>query len=131
MHFLDSSYLIDYADADRKHHEDAVAFLKANENRPFVAPTLVLYELYRGGTRSGFDVEEIASDFDWIEPVPFSEPTAREAAEIYASLMDAGRPINSADVLVAATVREASGVLVTSDTDFEAVDNLDVVTYRS
>lgn len=131
MHFLDSSFLLDYADVNQDGHDDAVEFLEANENRPFAAPTLVLYELYRGGVRTGHGVDELASDFDWLEPVPFTEPTAREAAEIYASLMDRGKPINSIDVLIAATARETGGTLVTADSDFEEVRNLDVVNYRS
>lgn len=131
MHVLDSSFLLDYADANQDGHGDAVEFLDANENRPFVAPTLVLYELYRGGVRAGYDADEVASDFDWLEPMPFTESTAREAAEIYASLMDRGKPINSIDVLVAATARETGGTLVTADSDFDDVRNLDVVNYRS
>ena len=46
---LDTSYLLDYLDGV----EDARDFLAEHADRPFFAPSLVLFEVYRGGARAG------------------------------------------------------------------------------
>ena len=131
MYFLDSSFLIDYADADRSGHDSAVSFLKENENSPFAAPSVVMYEIYRGAARTGRGVETATEDFGWIQTVGFGEREAQTAARLYADLLDDGERINSADILIAAVVIENGGRLVTSETDFSRIDGLDLVEYRS
>jgi predicted nucleic acid-binding protein len=131
MYFLDSSFLIDYADADRSGHDAAVSFLEENENSPFAAPSVVMYEIYRGAARTGRGVEAAAEDFGWVRTVGFGDGEAQTAARLYADTLDDGERINSADILIAAVVMENGGRLVTGDSDFSHVDGLDVVDYRS
>lgn len=131
MYFLDSSFLIDYADRERGAHDAAVSFLKENENATFAAPSVVVYEIYRGAARTGRGVEAAVEDFGWVRTVGFGDDEAQTAARLYADLLEDGERINSADVLIAAVVMENGGRLVTSDSDFSRVDGLDVVDYRS
>lgn len=85
---FDTTFLLDYLDGS----DDAVTYLEANEDKPFFAPSLVLFELSRGVARtSGRDgIERVASGLDWVEPLPLSEPAAREAALVEAELLDRG-----------------------------------------
>jgi len=124
---LDSSFLVDYLEGV----EATRSFLSDNEHRPFFAPTVVLYELYRGAARSSGPetVGDLAADLDWLQPLPFDEATAREAAHVEAELRADGRPVNLGDVLIAGVCRTNGATLVTRDGHFEHVEDLDVERY--
>lgn len=131
MHCTDSSFLIDYLNPRTSEHEAAVAYLDEHRQRPFFAPTFVLYELYRyAASRGGREeVQALAADLDWIEPVPMTESAAREAAIIEAELAENGEPINRGDIVIAGIVRDVGGRLVTRDADFEKVPGLLIERY--
>lgn len=124
---LDTTFLLDYLDGE----ERTRAFLEERRDRPFFAPTHALFEAYRGGARAaGSDGPgRVANDLDWVEPLPLTNPAALEAAQIEAELLDAGAPINVADVLIAGVCRHNGATLVTRDEDFDAVPDLDVLEY--
>lgn len=124
---LDATFLLDYLDGETA----AGDFLEPRRDRPFFAPAHVLYEAYRGGARTaGRDgVERVAEALDWIEPLPFTEPAAREAALVEAELRETGEPINAADVVIAGTCRHNGATLVTRDADFDRVPDLETVEY--
>ena len=131
VHCLDSSFILDYLDGDDDGRAAVESFLQANENRVFVAPAYVLFEAYAGAAyldgRAG--VDRMASDLEWIEPVPFTERHAREAAVIDAELKVDGTPINVLDVLIAGVARVLGATVVTRDGDFDRVDGLTVERY--
>lgn len=133
MRCLDSSFLLDYLDEDRDGFRAAKEYVEANATQPFFAPTFVLFEVFRGAARLDGEqgVQRLCSDLDWLEPLPFSAAAAAEAAVVEAELRESGRPINLMDVVIAGTAREAGATIVTSDSDFEAVDGLDVDSYRT
>lgn len=66
-----------------------------------------------------------------MEPVPFTNEAAAEAAEIYVELRDDGEMINRSDVYIAGTARSLGVPLVVGDDHFGAVDDLAVETYRA
>nr|WP_181861720.1 PIN domain-containing protein [Haloplanus salinus] len=96
------------------------------------ASTVVLSELYRG-LLIGQDVtsEEAMSKYEWVEPVPFTNGTATEAAELRVELRADGGMINESDVYIAGTARSLGVSLVVGDDHFGAVDDLTVETYRT
>lgn len=124
---FDTTFLVDYLDGDPATRE----FLEPQEEKPFYAPSLALFEAYRGAAKSaGRDgIERVASGLDWIEPLAVTNGAAREAAVIEAELLDDGPPINLGDVLIAGVCRHNDAHLVTRDTHFERVDDLETVTY--
>lgn len=128
MKCLETSFLIDYLDGD----EAARAYLEERSNTPFFAPSLSLYEVYRGAARSGGReaVERVEDSLDWVEPLELDRSGAREAALVEAELLDTGSPINLGDILIAGVVRDAGGTVVTNDSDFESVPDLAVERYR-
>lgn len=95
------------------------------------ASTIVLSELYRGlMITQEMAQEEALSKYEWVEPVPFTDETAAEAAEIYAELRDDYEMVNKSDIYIAGTARSLGVPIVVGDNDFGAVNGLDIETYR-
>lgn len=127
MIVFDTSFLLDYLDGDQA----TAGFLHAHEDKPFFAPSLSLFEVYRGAARTdgGDQIERVTSGLDWIESLPLTEPAAREAALIEAELLDAGKRINLGDTLIAGVCRHHGARLVTRDDHFDRVPELEVSNY--
>ena len=123
---FDTRFLLDYLAG-----VDAAAFLQEHEDKPFFAPSLALFEVYRGAARTGGrdGVERVTSGLDWVEPLPLTDPAAREAALVEAELLDTGDRINLGDVLVAGVCRHNGARVVTRDSHFDRVDDLAVASY--
>jgi len=124
---LDTSFLIDYLDGA----DAAGEFLEGNQNRPFFAPTLALFEVYRGTVQSdqGGHLERVVSGLDWVEPLPLTESAASEAAAIEAELLDTGNPINLGDILIAGVCRDVDAKLVSRDDHFARIAEVEVLNY--
>lgn len=124
---LDTTFLLDYLDGV----DDAAAYLEDHEDKPFFAPSLALFEVYRGAARTGGadQVERVESALDWVEPLPLDAPAAREAALVEAELLAAGDPVNLGDALIAGVCRHNGARVVTRDRDFDRVPGLDVERY--
>ncbi|WP_436907634.1 type II toxin-antitoxin system VapC family toxin [Halosimplex marinum] len=124
---LDTSFLLDYLDGV----DAAATYLEAREDKPFFAPSLALFEVYRGAARTDGreGIERVASGLDWVEPLPLSESAAREAALVEAELLDAGDRINLGDALIAGVCRHHGARIVTRDSHFDRVDGLDAEEY--
>ncbi|WP_336345962.1 PIN domain-containing protein [Halalkalicoccus ordinarius] len=127
----DTNFLIDYLDEDRPASEGAKALLEANPNREYRIPSVALFEVSRGGARlrGAAGVADLIEQLSWADPLPLTLLSAREAALIDGELEKFGQKINLGDVLIAGTVREASGTIVTRDSHFEHVEGLDVRRY--
>jgi len=124
---VDASFLIDYARGD----DDAIAYLAAHDSEEIGAPTIVLSELYRGlMITQEMTQTEAMSKYEWVQPVPFTNETAAEAAEIYARLRADGELINKSDIYIAGTARSLGVPLVVNDTDFAAIEDLQIERYR-
>ena len=131
MYCPDTNFLIDYLDEDRPASEDAKALLEANPDRDYRIPSVAFFEVLRGGARlrGTAGVADLIEQLSWADHLPFTPRSAREAALIDGELEQSGQKINLGDVLIAGTVREADGTIVTRDSHFEHVDDLDVKIY--
>lgn len=119
MTVLDSSVLIDYLDGD----PDVVDYVDDHADEALKAPHLVWYEVYLGElyTEGDPDFGAIDDALEWVTVVDPSGPRfARHAAELMATLHDAGSSLAFADGYVAATARSMSERLATRDADFDA-----------
>jgi predicted nucleic acid-binding protein len=127
VRLVDSSFLVDYASGD----EAAISYLTAHDDEEIGASTIVPSELYRGLmiTRE-MTREEATSKYEWVEPVPFTNDTAAEAAAIHAELRADGAMINKSDIYIAATARALGVPLVVGDDHFDAIGEVEVETYR-
>lgn len=127
MKLVDASFLVDYARGD----DAAIAYLAAHDEEEIGASTIVLSELYRGlMLTQEMTREETMAKYEWVEPTPFTDETAAEAAEIYVELRADGEMINKSDIYIAATARSLGVPLVVADDHFDSIDGLDVETYR-
>lgn len=131
MYCPDTNFLNDYLDEDRSASEDAKALLEANPNREYRIPSVAFFEVLRGGARlrGAAGVADLIEQLSWADHLPLTPPAAREAALIDGELERSGQKVNLGDILIAGTVREAGGTIVTRDSHFENVDSLDVATY--
>jgi predicted nucleic acid-binding protein len=124
---LDTSFLLDYLDGAAA----AADYLGANADKPFFAPSLALFEVYRGAARADgrAGMDRAASGLDWVDPLPLTEPAAREAAVVEAELLDAGDRINLGDTLIAGVCRHNGARIVTHDEHFDRVADLETIDY--
>lgn len=131
MYCPDSSFLLDYLDADRPTSADAKASLEAHPDREYHIPTVAYFEVLRGGARlrGAAGVTDLVEQLGWADRLPFTPAGAREAALVDGELKSAGREINLGDVLIAGNVRAVGGTVLTRDDHFERVEDLDVETY--
>lgn len=131
VYCLDTNFLIDYLDEQRESSADAKALLEANPDRAYCIPSVAFFEVLRGGARlrGTAGVADLIEQLNWADHLPLTPLSAREAACIDGELTAAGQQINLGDVLIAGTVREAEGTIVTRDRHFEYIDDLAVKTY--
>lgn len=127
----DTSFLLDYLDEGRPATSDAKAYLDARRDRDYRIPSVAFFEVLRGGARlrGPAGVADLVEQLEWANHLPLTPAAAREAALIDGELVDTGREINLADVMIAGAVREAGGTVVTRDNHFDRVDGLAVETY--
>lgn len=124
MNCLDTNVLIDYLEGDPAVGE----FVKTRENEPMFAPAPAIFEVFIGAARIRGEagIEQVKADLDWLEPVNLTFGSAAEAARIDAELHGNGEPIGSLDTLIAGVARDAGATVVTRDSHFDRVDDLDV-----
>lgn len=129
MKAVDTSFLVDYL--DEPEGGPAGQFLEDNEGVPLFTPTLAFNEVSRGAMLSAGaeTVENLTQQLDWLGHLPFTEGSAREAVEVERELRDAGEVINRMDLLIAGTIRDVGGTIVTADEHFERVTGLPVDRY--
>lgn len=94
---------------------------------PFHAPTIVFSEVLEGLYASGKTETDAAKQLSWLSPLAFTPEGAREAAQVRQELRQRGDVIPDADTFIAGTVRSESGTLITRDSHFELVSDLDCV----
>lgn len=131
MRFLDTSYLLDYLDPDREHHDAAGEYINDYGHLTHGASAFVFFEAYRGAIwpQGEREMQRTREAIEWVEPVPLTDAAVQEAARIEFELLNDGDPIGTADTIIAGAVREANGTVVTRDTGFERVSGLSVHNY--
>ena len=123
---LDTSFLIDYL----RGVTATETFLEKRESSVYYVPTVSLFEVYRDAAWADTEtVDAVADAIGWTEPLPFDQAAVGEAAKIHAELLTAGTPINAADVMIAGICRHHGAALVTRDSDFDAVEELETLIY--
>ena len=127
MNCLDSSYLIDYLEG----HDGAKTWLQSNEEGPLATTTIALYETYRGvlWSQSSMTMDNVFEAFDWATVLPFNEAAAREAALIQRELRENGTPVGTPDVMIGGIARSVGGTVVTRDSDFNRIPELNIENY--
>lgn len=121
---VDTSFLIDYLNGETAAEE----WLTDHEHQPIHAPTVALFEIYRGVLRADLPggLDSAADALDWMEPLAFTAGAARETARVEHELRNDGEQINFVDRLIAGICRHHGARLVTRDGDFTRVDGLTV-----
>ena len=125
MIYFDSSFLADYL----RGHEYTREFIEAHDDAAFFTTSVVLFELGYGALKHPSPSETLRTvneNVDWLQVDGFDADAANEAVTIQNELRDEGAVLSIPDVLIAGSVRSVDGTLVTGDSDFERVRDLDV-----
>lgn len=128
MACLDTSFLIDVLGAEPAAKE-VMDDLDTSGNQHGIAPVSAV-ELWIGASLGSMSeyrrTEQLLDSLLWFE---LDRSTARRAGELQAQQFETGTPLSFNDCVIAATALSNEQVLVTTDTDFSAVDQLRVRTY--
>lgn len=113
---LDNSVLRKYASPNA--HPAVLSYLKDHATEPWSIPASVAYE-YLSYYDAPSEIRRQRRNLDELfeEIVPLTGDVAAEAALIEASLVEQGVSLDAADLLHAATAREAGATFVTADVD--------------
>jgi tRNA(fMet)-specific endonuclease VapC len=120
---LDTSFLVDYL----QNKKYTLRYLESNNDEAFYASTLTMFELFRGELKSGGDSESLQEDLEWLNEKELSRKGAKEAAKIERKLEQEGEKVNLADVLIAGTARETGAEIVTGDSDFRKIPEVEAI----
>ena len=127
VYYLDTCVLIDFL---RGRLPGGVDMLRNSSPPLFKLPSIVLAELFVGAAKSTDPARSHAAVTRLVEPfevVGFGRDEAREYARTRVDLESRGCVIGPNDLIIAATVLAADGILVTSDTgEFGRVRGLHV-----
>jgi len=127
---LDSTFLVDVLRGEG----DVQELLEEVDaaGTPTVSSITVM-ELYEGIQLANTSEEErsaVETLLSEVQELPFDRACAMEAGRINAALSFAGEPIDETDVMIAATALVNGLRVVTRNvSQFERVDDVDVVTY--
>lgn len=131
MNCLDSSFIVDFLDSEREHHEAAVEWMDASEGS-YATPSICAFEVLHGTARAGEKRFEHATGFlRTLSVLDLTLEGAIAAGEFDGRRHAAGNPLGPRDTLVASAARQNGATLITADGDFEGVPDLDVTRYRS
>jgi len=130
---LDSNAASDYI--NRRHHVFDRARVEVGRGNPVGIAMPVLAELAAGIERSSSrdrNMQALRTAMSALKLWPFDESAAYEYGRLLAELARQGRPIGSIDVMIAAVARSLGNCVVVSiDSDFQAVPGLTVENWRS
>ena len=91
-------------------------------------PTVVLYELHVGIAKSNSPYRrrrQLDAMMELVTLLSFDDKSAKEAADIRATLEAMGNPVGPIDNLIAGTARANGAILVTRNTsEFSRIDGL-------
>lgn len=128
---LDTNIYSDFAEG----LPDVVDILATSGEHLFV-PSIVLGELSYGfmkGSRRDFNEKKLLQIIDRLkmEIISVDQHVARKYGIIYNSLVKKGRKIPINDVWIAACCMEAGGTLLTRDTHFALIDQIETIIMKA
>jgi predicted nucleic acid-binding protein len=128
---LDTNIYSDFAEG----LPDVVDIL-ATSGEHLRVPSIVLGELSYGfmkGSRRDLNEKKLLQIIDLlkVEIISVDEHVARKYGIIYSSLVKKGRKIPINDVWIAACCMEIGGTLLTRDTHFECIDQIETIIMKA
>jgi predicted nucleic acid-binding protein len=128
MRCFDSTFLIDYMRGEPSAVAKVRELVESTER--LATPAVAAAELLVGAYyRGGGELTRTLEFLERLEVLPFDVAEAAEAGRIGAESMRRGAPLVGNDLLVAATVRQHRGILVSRDVVFSMVPGLAVEAY--
>lgn len=122
MKVLDSSYCADFL----RGHEYAKQYRLDHQDESLVLPAIGFYELYHGAVKVGRDPTQVDRDLPWVDRIDYDPAHGLEGARIRHELEQAGQRLQHPDMMIAGVARSLGVPVVTADSGFENVTDLEV-----
>jgi len=124
---LDTDILIDLL----KGQKEAIDLINKlqSEGQPLKTTIISAYELIKGSAISIKSEENLAKIKDLLSALPILNlnlESCEEASKIYSKLMSKGQTIGEFDILIAAIVIHNEDTLISRDTHFNLIENLNL-----
>jgi tRNA(fMet)-specific endonuclease VapC len=121
-YILDTNVITDRMNAREPVSRQLVTVVKAGHRVCLCQP--VYYEVVRGllktkATRKMQDFQTIIMPL--LERLPLTDADWRQAAQFWADATRAGKQLADTDLLIAAIAKRVGGIIVSADTDFDAL----------
>lgn len=132
MNCADANFLVDLLDPDTEHHGAAERWAEAHAGEPVGVPAFAAFEVLYGLADGGADEERLKTADERLEfavSLPFERSDALAAALLHGELRAAGEELSFNDTIVGAMARRRGATLVTRDSDFERVPELETISY--
>jgi predicted nucleic acid-binding protein len=119
---IDTSILIDYLRGGTK-WEDLLGKLQKNDE--IYLPTIVIFELFSGGSTSDPKIAKKLNDFiKFFQRIELTEKIAKCAGELF---RDVSKKLDAPDYIIAASALELNATVVTlNKKHFEQITNLNL-----
>jgi len=127
MKILDSSFCADFL----RGYDHAKQYRMDHTEESLVLPAVGFYELYHGAINVGRDPVEIEKDLPWVERLDYSPKHAAAGAAVRAELEENGQRIQHPDMMIAGVARSFDVPLVTTEGDFDRINDLVVENPRT
>ncbi len=125
---LESSFIIDLLNGK----ENAVRVYEEIKNAPLAITAIAsvaLFEILRGEEQNQAKLQSFEELRQKLEVLPFGEKEAEEASRIEKVIHQNGFTISPLDLLIGATAKLNGAVLISNDTDYQRIEDLDLKTY--
>ena len=91
--------------------------------------SVALFEILRGKEQNQAKIDRFEELRKTLEVLPFGEKEAEEASQIEKTIHQNGFTISALDLLIGATAKTNSAILVSNDTDYNRIEGLQLRNY--
>ena len=125
---LESNFIIDLLNGK----DNAIRVYEEIKDAPLTVTAIasvVLFEILRGKEQNQDKIKKFEELRQKMTVLSFGEREAEEASQIEKAIHQKGQTISPLDLLIGATVKTNGAVLISNDSDYQKIENLQLRTY--
>ncbi len=125
---LESNFIIDLLNGK----DNAIQVYEEIKDVPLTViaiASVVLFEILRGKKQNQDKIRRFEKLRQRMTVLSFGEREAEEASQIEKAIHQKGQTISPLDLLIGATAKTNSAILISNDSDYQRIDGLQLRTY--